>query len=131
VGTSKPTWALKISKLILRLKEEKLKIDREVLKVQKAFNEGRLSELQARNALLGLNAKIRQSAGALKAREFFTDNEQSKLETEFKELYGSNWRKSPKYIKAFENRKEARIREIAAMEADESLVPSADRLLGD
>jgi hypothetical protein len=115
----------------LRLKEEKLTIDREVLKVQKAFNEGRLSELQARNALLGLNAKIRQSAGALKAREFFTDNEQSKLETEFKELYGSNWRKSPKYIKAFENRKEARIREIAAMEADESLVPSADRLLGD
>jgi hypothetical protein len=53
------------------------------------------------------------------------------LKTEFKELYGSNWRKSPDYIRAFENRKEARIREIAAMEADESLVPSADSMLGD
>jgi hypothetical protein len=115
----------------LRLKEDKLKIDREMLGVQKAFNEGRLSEAKARNAVLGLRAKQQDRVFKLKAREFFTDNEQSKLEAEFKELYGSNWRKSPNYIRAFENRKEARIREIAAMEADESLVPSADSMLGD
>jgi hypothetical protein len=115
----------------LRLKEEKLKIDREMLGVQKAFNEGRLSEAKARNTLLGLRAKQQTELLALKAREFFTDNEQSKLETEFKELYGSNWRKSPDYIRAFERRKEARIREIAAMGEDESLVPSADSMLGD
>jgi hypothetical protein len=115
----------------LSLKEEKLKIDREMLGVQKAFNEGRLSEAKARNAVLGLRAKQQDRVFKLKAREFFTDNEQSKLEAEFKELYGSNWRKSPDYIRAFENRKEARIREIAAMEADESLVPSADSMLGD
>ena len=60
-----------------------------------------------------------------------SSNCQSKLETEFKELYGSNWRKSPDYIRAFERRKEARIREIAAMGEDESLVPSADSMLGD
>jgi hypothetical protein len=115
----------------LSLKEEKLKIDREMLGVQKAFNEGRLSEAKARNKALNLAAQQKDRVFKLKAREFFTDNEQSKLETEFKELYGSNWRKSPDYIRAFERRKEARIREIAAMEEDESLVPSADSMLGD
>jgi hypothetical protein len=115
----------------LSLKEEKLKIDREMLGVQKAFNEGRLSEAKARNKALGLRANTKDRVFKLKAREFFTDNEQSKLEAEFKELYGSNWRKSPDYIRAFERRKEARIREIAAMGEDESLVPSADSMLGD
>jgi hypothetical protein len=115
----------------LSLKEEKLKIDREMLGVQKAFNEGRLSEAKARNKALNLAAQQKDRVFKLKAREFFTDNEQSKLETEFKELYGSNWRKSPDYIRAFERRKEARIREIAAMGEDESLVPSADSMLGD
>ena len=115
----------------LSLKEEKLKIDREMLGVQKAFNEGRLSAAEARNKALDLAAQQKDRVFKLKAREFFTDNEQSKLETEFKELYGSNWRKSPDYIRAFERRKEARIREIAAMGEDESLVPSADSMLGD
>jgi hypothetical protein len=115
----------------LSLKEEKLKIDREMLGVQKAFYEGRLSEAKARNKALNLAAQQKDRVFKLKAREFFTDNEQSKLETEFKELYGSNWRKSPDYIRAFERRKEARIREIAAMGEDESLVPSADSMLGD
>jgi hypothetical protein len=115
----------------LSLKEEKLKIDRDMLAVTKAYNEGRLSEAKARNTLLGLRAKQQQAAGALKAREFFTDNEQSKLEAEFKARFGSNWKKSPEKMAAFNRQKEARINELAMMEPNEDLVPSADRLLGD
>jgi vacuolar-type H+-ATPase subunit E/Vma4 len=96
----------------LSLKEEKLKIDRDMLAVTKAYNEGRLSEAKTRNTLLGLRAKQQQAAGALKAREFFTDNEQSKLETEFKERFGSNWKKSPEIMAAFNRQKEARIKSL-------------------
>jgi vacuolar-type H+-ATPase subunit E/Vma4 len=115
----------------LRLKEDKLKIDREMLGVQKAFNEGRLSEAKARNTLLGLRAKQQQAAGALKAREFFADNEEAALSAEFEKRFGSNWKKSPERMAAFNRQKEARINELAMMEPNEDLVPSADRLLGD
>jgi hypothetical protein len=115
----------------LRLKEEKLKIDREMLGVQKAFNEGRLSEAKTRNKLLGLRARQQQAAGVLKAREFFADNEEAALSSEFEKRFGSNWKKSPERMADFNRQKQARINELAMMEVDESLVPSADRLLGD
>lgn len=115
----------------LSLKEEKLKIDREMLGVQKAFNEGRLSEAKARNTLLGLRAKQQQAQSVLKARQFFADNEEAALSSEFEKRFGSNWKKSPERMAAFNRQKEARINELAMMEVDESLVPSADRLLGD
>jgi hypothetical protein len=115
----------------LSLKEEKLKIDREMLGVQKAFNEGRLSEAKARNTLLGLRARQQQAQSVLKARQFFADSEEAALSSEFEKRFGSNWKKSPERMADFNRQKEARIKELAMMEVDEGLVPSADRLLGD
>jgi hypothetical protein len=115
----------------MSLKRDKLAIDRSIAATQKAYFEGRLTDAQAKNRIAAARVGQAQVLSTLKAREFFTDNEEPALKTEFEKRFGKNWAKSPELMVQFNRQKEGRIRELSMLGSQGSGIPSAEDLMED